>query len=107
MLVLATPITFRLINGFYRGAYDSLESSPQALALARFALSLLALGPATVLMGATLPTLTRHLSARGAQLSGAFGRLYAANTFGAIGGPLLLGRPRHYVLWPASRPARP
>src|SRR5437868_7718334 len=73
IVVLATPITFRLINGVYRGAYDGLESSPQALALARFALSLLALGRATVLMGATLPTLTRHLSARGEQLSVAFG----------------------------------
>jgi spermidine synthase len=91
VVVILTPITFRLINEIYRGAYGSLESSPQSLALIRFGLALLALGPATVLMGATLPTLTRHLSARGQHLSGAFGRLYAANTFGAILGTLLSG----------------
>ena len=41
-------------------------------------------------MGATFPTLTRHL-ARSSQLSRAFGRLYAANTFGAILGTLAAG----------------
>ena len=80
-----TPISFRLINGLYRGIYPSLESSPQALALLRVAMAVLALAPATILMGATLPTLTRHL-ARDATLSGAFSRLYAANTIGAIVG---------------------
>jgi len=90
-VVVATPLTFRLIHEIYRGAYGSLESAPQALALVRFGLSLLALGPATILMGATLPTLTRHLSAGGRHLSRAFGHLYAANTIGAILGTLVSG----------------
>ena len=91
VVVIATPITFRLIHEIYRGAYGPLETSPQLLALTRFGLSMLALGPATVLMGATLPTLTRHLSGGGDHLSAAFGRLYATNTFGAIVGTLLSG----------------
>ena len=41
-------------------------------------------------MGATLPTLTRHLSSN-AHLSQSFGRLYAANTIGAILGTLAAG----------------
>jgi predicted membrane-bound spermidine synthase len=41
-------------------------------------------------MGATLPTLTRHL-ARHAELSSAFSRLYAANTIGAIAGTAVSG----------------
>jgi predicted membrane-bound spermidine synthase len=41
-------------------------------------------------MGATLPILTRHLT-RDAHLSQAFGRLYAANTIGAILGTLAAG----------------
>ena len=41
-------------------------------------------------MGATLPTLTRYLSSN-AHLSQAFGRLYAANTIGAILGTLAAG----------------
>src|SRR5689334_11068740 len=89
-VVIATPVTFRLLHEVYRGAYDALETVPGAIALVRFGLALLALAPATVLMGATLPTLTRHLT-RGAHLSAAFGRLYAANTLGAIIGTFAAG----------------
>ena len=62
VVVILTPITFRLFHEVYRGAFNSLEASPGLLALVRFALALLALGPATILMGATLPTLTRYLT---------------------------------------------
>src|SRR5262245_29090235 len=90
VIVIATPLTFRLIGEVYRGIYPALEASPQVLALVRLVLALLALGPATVLMGATLPVLTRHLTSD-AHLSLAFGRLYAANTTGAILGTLAAG----------------
>jgi spermidine synthase len=91
-VVLLTPITFGLIHELYRGVYGALEAQPQLLALVRFGLALLALAPATVMMGATLPTLTRHLTRGGDDhLSAAFGRLYAANTVGAILGTLLSG----------------
>ncbi len=89
-IVIATPYTFRLVQEAYRGAFGALETSPNALALVRFGLALLALGPATLFMGATLPTLTRFLS-REQHLSRAFGRLYAANTVGAILGTGLSG----------------
>ena len=90
-VVLATPLTFRLLHEVYRGAFTSLEAAPVALALVRFALALVALAPATILMGATLPTLTRFLSRDAGELSGAFGRLYAANTIGAIVGTIVSG----------------
>jgi spermidine synthase len=61
-VVLATPITFHLLHEVYRGAYGSLEGHSELLALVRFGLAVLALAPATVLMGATLPTLTRQLT---------------------------------------------
>jgi spermidine synthase len=89
-IVLATPLTFDLLHEVYRGAYGELSGSPQLVTLIRLGLALLAMGPATILMGATLPTLTRHLT-RDGHLSAAFGRLYAANTFGAIVGTLLAG----------------
>ena len=91
VVVILTPITFRLLHEVYRGAFNSLEASPGALALVRFALALLAHGPATVLLGATLPTLTRYLSTNAAHLSESFGRLYAANTIGAIAGTIMAG----------------
>ncbi|HKV86120.1 MAG TPA: hypothetical protein VJN88_16320, partial [Ktedonobacterales bacterium] len=59
VVVLLTPLTFLLIHDVYRGAFGALLASPRLLALVRFALALFALGPATILMGATLPTLTR------------------------------------------------
>jgi spermidine synthase len=90
VVVLLTPASFRLINGLYKGIYPGLESSPMLLALIRIMLAVLALAPATVLMGATLPTLTRHL-AQHVELSSAFSRLYAANTIGAIAGTAVAG----------------
>jgi spermidine synthase len=91
VVVLLTPITFRLIHGVYAGAFGTLETMPAILALVRFGLALLALAPATILMGATLPTLTRYLSRDAGHLSSAFGRLYAANTIGAIIGAAAAG----------------
>jgi spermidine synthase len=90
VVVVLTPVTFRLIHELYRGVYGSLEAQPQVLSLLRFGLALLALGPATVMMGATLPSLTRHFT-RDEHLSRAFGRLYALNTLGAIVGTLVAG----------------
>ncbi len=90
VVVLATPLTFRLLHEVYRGAYGALEGSFEAIALLRFALAILALAPATILMGATLPALTRQLTGD-AHLSSAFGRLYAANTLGAILGTFAAG----------------
>jgi spermidine synthase len=91
VVVLATPLTFRLIHGAYAWAFGALEIMPTILALVRFGLALLALAPATILMGATLPTLTRYLSRDAGHLSSAFGRLYAANTIGAIIGAATAG----------------
>lgn len=90
VVVIATPFTFRLINEIYRGIYPGLEGSPQALALVRMGLAVLALAPATIMMGATLPSLTRYLTQDG-HLSKAFGKLYAANIVGAIIGTLAAG----------------
>jgi spermidine synthase len=90
VVVVATPVSFRLLHEVYRGVYGSIEGQPLLLALLRFGLAVLALAPATVLMGATLPTLTRQLT-RERHLSAAFGRLYTANTVGAIFGTLIAG----------------
>jgi spermidine synthase len=89
VVVLVTPITFTLINDAYRGIYPALEGTP-LLVLARLVLAVLALSPATIMMGATFPALVRHF-ARSSALSQAFGRLYFANTMGAVAGTLLAG----------------
>ena len=90
-VVVLTPLTFRLIGEVYRGIYPALADAPLALALVRFTLAILALAPATLIMGATLPTLTRYLTQGGRGIAGAFQRLYTANTVGAIIGTALAG----------------
>ncbi|MGP1674387.1 MAG: hypothetical protein ACTS8Z_04130, partial [Candidatus Limnocylindrales bacterium] len=88
-VVLVTPVTFGFINDVYRGIYPALEGTP-FLALARLLLAVFALSPATIMMGATFPALVRHF-ARSAALSQAFGRLYSANTIGAVVGTIVAG----------------
>ena len=90
-VVLVTPALFRGLHELYRSGYETFAGEPLTLALIRYGLALLALAPATVLMGATLPTMARHLTRRRSELGGAFGRLYAMNTVGAIGGTLAAG----------------
>ena len=91
VVVLLTPVSFRLIHDIYRFAFESLQTTPHSLALVRFALTILALAPATILMGATLPTLTRYLAPDARGLNFAFTRLYLANTMGAIFGAAIAG----------------
>jgi spermidine synthase len=89
IVVLATPLSFRLIHEAYRSIYPGIEGTPM-LVLVRLTLAVLALAPATVMMGATFPALVRHF-ARDEALSEAFGRLYSANTVGAVIGTLAAG----------------
>ena len=91
VIVLLTPVTFGLIHEVYRSAFSTLENTRVALALLRFALALIALAPATILMGATLPTLTRYLATNASQVNYAFTTLYAANTMGAVFGAAAAG----------------
>jgi spermidine synthase len=88
-VVLITPLTFSLINEAYRALYPTLQGTPW-LAVFRLVLSVAALAPATILMGATFPSLVRHF-ARDAALGAAFGRLYSANTLGAVVGTVAAG----------------
>ena len=90
-VVLLTPTLFRALHEVYRAGYASLENAPTRLALVRYGLALLALAPATILMGATLPTLSRRLSRSGAELGHTFARLYAVNTAGAVTGTFVAG----------------
>ncbi len=91
VVVLITPALFHGINDIYRSSYPALQGEPTTLALIRYLLALAALAPATILMGATLPTLSRHLTRSTAGLGGNFGRLYAANTIGAVIGTIVAG----------------
>lgn len=90
-IVLMTPTLFGGIREVYRTAYAGLETTPGLLIAVRFVLAIVAVAPATVLMGATLPALSRHLARRSDDLGSVFSRLYAANTIGAVAGAAVAG----------------
>ena len=89
---LATPALLGAAASLYRPLTAVAGDSLGVLTLARFVASFAVLLVPTVLMGATLPVLSRAELVRG---SGArLGTLYAVNTTGALAGALLTG----YVL---------
>ena len=86
---LGLPLGFGAIGDLYRAAYPTLDAP--ALTALRFALALVAVTPATFLMGLTLPLLTQALVQRLDDAGRNLGALYAANTLGAVLGTLLAG----------------
>ncbi|MGE0361729.1 MAG: fused MFS/spermidine synthase [Vicinamibacterales bacterium] len=89
---LATPALLGAAGSLYRPLTAVAGDSLWILTLARFVASFAVLLVPTMLMGATLPVLSRAelVRASGARL----GTLYAVNTTGALGGALVTG----YVL---------
>ncbi|MCI0342794.1 MAG: hypothetical protein L0216_16910, partial [Planctomycetales bacterium] len=86
---LALPLALRLLDALYLAVGGGVSLPPGLGLLLRLAISLLALGPATVLLGGTLPYAVR--AAGNAGEGRATGRLYAANTAGAVLGVLASG----------------
>jgi spermidine synthase len=86
---LATPAMLGAAEGLYRPLSSVAGDSLGVLTAGRFVASFAVLLVPTVLMGATLPVLSRAdlVRASGARL----GTLYAVNTTGALAGALLTG----------------
>src|ERR1022692_579771 len=91
-LALLMPLAFDAIATVFRNAYLSLP--PSEVALIRFVLAFLALTPVTMIMGMTLPILTRHLVRADPDVGERIARLYGLNTLGAVIGTVTSG----YVL---------
>jgi len=88
-LALLMPVAFGVIATVFRSAYLSLP--PAEVALIRFGLAFVALAPVTVLMGMSLPVLTRHLVREDPDVGDRIARLYGLNTLGAVAGLLASG----------------
>ena len=83
-LIEAFTAVFRFVGTY---AYDNLWT----IFLLRAVLSSLVLLPPTILMGMTLPLLSRFVALQGAGISKGTGMLYGLNTIGAYVGCLLAG----------------
>ncbi len=87
---LLTPFLLGGVEWAFLAAASGESSRVFAGAL-RFGLGAAVLLPPTVLMGGTLPVLTRYFSSCGRQTREIVGRLYSANTLGAVAGVCLTG----------------
>jgi predicted membrane-bound spermidine synthase len=88
-LALLMPLAFGVIATVFRTAYLSLP--PTEVALIRFGLAFVALAPVTMLMGMSLPVLTRHLVREDPEVGERIARLYGLNTLGAAAGLVASG----------------
>src|SRR5215472_11738248 len=88
-LALLMPLAFGVIATVFRSAYLSLP--PTQVALIRFGLAFAVLAPVTMLMGMSLPVLTRHLVREDPQVGARIARLYGLNTLGAVAGSVVSG----------------
>jgi spermidine synthase len=91
VLALLIPFQIAWLIQASAGFYPRLPDDPFWRYMVQFGITLLVVGPPTVLMGGTLPLLIRQLTARDGSLDQATGWLYAINTFGAAAGCYLTG----------------
>ncbi len=94
LLALATPLIFAGIQQLYLLINDQAAPGFWEAALQRFALSALLLLPPTILMGGTLPVLSKvflRAGAGDANVARSISRLYFVNTLGAVIGTLAAG----------------
>ncbi len=89
---LCVPFLFDQLSPIYRALWQAGASeSFIALSLAKFAGIAIVLLPPTVLMGASLPVLSRQVADDPDRIGGKVGFLYAVNTFGAVMGVFVSG----------------
>lgn len=92
LLAIATPLTFAAIEQAYIFINGNATLGFWQAALLRFALSALLLLPPTLLMGGTLPVLSKvFLNESGANTARSISLLYFINTFGAVIGAVAAG----------------
>ncbi len=90
------PWTLDLAQSFYVSVATGMDPSDGTIVVLQLALGAAMLTPPTLLMGFTMPLLTRHFAERDDTLGTAVGLLYGINTLGAATGAILTG----YLLMP-------
>ncbi len=92
LYALTVPFLFASLSPIYRALWNAGASeSFTLLSLAKFAGIAVVLLPPTVLMGASLPVLSREIADDPERIGGTVGGLYAINTFGAVVGVFVAG----------------
>ena len=90
-LAALSPFLLAALHGVYPGLSNALPAGGFWLTLSRLVFSLAVLTPATFLMGATLPVMSRVYATHGGRVGSDVGWLYLVNTAGAALGCVLTG----------------
>ena len=88
---LVSHLALNRMDAVYPVLYQLVGGSTASLALIRFPAAFLLVMAPTVLMGATLPVLSRFLVTTPDRVGACVSTLYAVNTLGAVTGVLLTG----------------
>jgi spermidine synthase len=88
---LAVPALLRICDSVYVGAYPALENRVLAYQLLRFGLSVVAVLPATLAMGVTIPVMSQIYRRSGLAKPHSISLAYGLNTLGSVLGCLLTG----------------
>lgn len=88
---LTTPWSLNLLRNFYSQVAPSFDGSPFLFGVFRLVLVSVVLVPPTIAMGATFPILCLYYTESLGHLGARVGRLYSANTWGAVLGTFLAG----------------
>ena len=91
LYALLFPVLLRLCAPIYLGFWRAFEPSPGLFAAFQLLLLGTLLLPPTFCMGATLPLLSRFVTGRHEEAGRQVGRLYGANTLGAVLGTAAAG----------------
>ncbi|HET8759535.1 MAG TPA: fused MFS/spermidine synthase [Nitrospiria bacterium] len=94
---LAIPWLLHAVVPVYQAVWRELSTSPLSVMAARVGLVSAILAVPTVLMGATLPVISRVVAAGATSIAGRVSALYTLNTAGAIAGAVGAG----FLLLPA------
>ncbi|WP_420449116.1 fused MFS/spermidine synthase [Candidatus Palauibacter sp.] len=90
-LAALSPFLLGALHGVYPGFSNALPAGGFWLTLSRLVFSLAVLTPATFLIGATLPVMSRVYATHSGRVGSDVGRLYLVNTAGAAVGCVLTG----------------
>lgn len=91
LAALLTHILLDRMAPAHLALYELFGSSPSMFTFIRFSLAFILVMAPTVLMGATLPALTRLLVSQQALVGVRLSALYTSNTLGAVAGVLITG----------------
>lgn len=91
LFCILTPNLFAFSKNFYLAAAKNLSLNPTGIIITKFIIGILIILPPTILMGGTLPILSKFMTQSFSERGKTIAYLYYINSLGAVLGTLLAG----------------